>query len=467
MYMALFATSVFILLGFIYWATAGYMANQTDETIQAEIVGLAEQYQRQGLNGLISVLRERVQNDKDGKSIYLFIAGNNIKLAGNLNAWPDDSHAQDGWINFTLSRKGKSDKSHLARARIFIVRGGLKLLVGRDVQDLMVVKSLIERALNWGVGIMLALAVLGGLMVSRSTRKRIEVINQTSQRIMNGNLDLRIPSRGTGDDFDQLVDNLNQMLDKIVQLMDGIRHVSDSIAHDLRTPLTRLRNHLEQTLLIVHESDGRARVAAAVAETDQLLATFNALLRIARLESSGKVLHPVNLNLSALVEDASELYEAVAEDKDQTFNQHIDSDIWIEGDRDLLFQALSNLIDNAIKYTPEAGQVGVRLFVTESSIFLQVCDSGIGIPEEEREKVFQRFYRVAHSRSLPGNGLGLNLVAAVVGMHQGTIAMRDNNPGLCVEIEFPKMDAHMSKLPVKEATLELPPGSSQRLEQDV
>jgi signal transduction histidine kinase len=442
------------------------MSNQTDETIQAEIVGLAEQYQRQGLNGLISVLRERVQNDKDRKSIYLFIAGNNIKLAGNINVWPNDAHAHNGWINFTLQSNGKSGKPRLVRARIFIVRGGLKLLVGRDVQDLMVVKSLIERALSWGVGIMLALAVLGGLMVSRSTRKRIEIINQTCQRIMNGNLDLRIPSRGSGDDFDQLVDNLNQMLDKIVQLMDGIRHVSDSIAHDLRTPLTRLRNHLEQTLLIVHEPDGQARVAAAVAETDQLLATFNALLRIARLESSGKVLHPVNLNLSALVEDASELYSAVAEDKKQTFNQHIDPNIFIEGDRDLLFQALSNLIDNAIKYTPESGKVGVRLFAEDAYINLQVSDSGIGIPEEEREKVFQRFYRVSHSRSLPGNGLGLNLVAAVVGMHQGTICLGDNNPGLRVEIRFSIMDSNISKLPVKNSTNELSLDSTYRLEHD-
>ena len=438
-YMVLFATSVFILLGFIYWATAGYMADQTDETIEAEIVGLAEQYSRQGVNGLISVIRERVARDPNGKSLYLFTARDYIKLAGNLDEWPNSAQVQDGWVNFQLDEQvGWEGREHIARARIFVVQGGLRLLVGRDVHDLLVVKRLIERAINWGMGITLALALIGGIMMSRSTAKRIEVINQISRKIMAGNLALRIPGRGTGDDFDQLAENLNQMLDKIVQLMDGIRHVSDNIAHDLRTPLTRLRNQLESALISAEKEEDRDQIATAVAEDDQLLATFNALLRIARLETGGKVAKPEELNLSQLMCDAAELYEALAEDKNQTMEMNIQPDIVTLGDKDLLFQVMSNLIDNAIKYTPEGGKVSVQLVENKDGVFFQVADSGIGIPEGEKEKVFQRFYRVAKSRSLPGNGLGLSLVAAVIAMHKGEINLADADPGLKVSIKLPK-----------------------------
>jgi signal transduction histidine kinase len=440
MYMVLFATSVFILMGFIYWATAGYMSSQTDETIEAEIIGLAEQYQRQGLNGLISVIRERVARDPNGKSIYLFTARDFIKLAGNISKWPEDGEVQDGWLNFTLDDAlgWPTAEPRPARARIFIVPGGLRLLVGRDVNDFMAVKELVERAINFGMAITFALAMFGGIMMSRSTSKRVELINQTSQNIMRGNLSLRIPDRGTNDEFDQLARNLNEMLDRIVQLMEGVRHVSDNIAHDLRTPLTRLRNQLENTLLTVDRDQDREQVGKSVAEADQLLATFNALLRIARLEVGDKVSNFKTFDLSGLAQDAAELYEALAEDKQQKFSIMIEPNVAIMGDRDLLFQTLCNLIDNAIKYTPEDGEIDISLTSNQNETFLSVADSGIGIPEEEREHVFQRFYRVAKSRSLPGNGLGLSLVLAVMDLHQGKIALTDNAPGLRIELRFPK-----------------------------
>lgn len=440
MYMVLFATSVFILMGFIYWATAGYMSSQTDETIEAEIIGLAEQYQRQGLNGLISVIRERVARDPNGKAIYLFTARDFIKLAGNIDKWPEGGDVQEGWLNFSLSQElgWKVEETHPARARVFIVPGGLRLLVGRDVSEFMAVKQLVERAINFGMAITFALAMIGGIMMSRSTARRVELINQVSQKIMAGNLALRIPDRGTNDEFDQLSRNLNRMLDRIVTLMEGIRHVSDNIAHDLRTPLTRLRNQLESTLMKVEREQEREQVASAVAEADQLLATFNALLRIARLEMGGRVGNFTAFNLSDLVMDAAELYEAVAEDKNQLLTLDIKEGIEYHGDKDLLFQTLSNLVDNAIKYTPDGGKIRLQLIETESVVQLTVADSGIGIPEEEMEKVFDRFYRVTKSRSLPGNGLGLSLVNAVIELHKGTIALYDNNPGLRVEIALPQ-----------------------------
>ncbi|PAV24827.1 two-component sensor histidine kinase [Tamilnaduibacter salinus] len=444
LYMVVFATSVFLLLAFIYWRTAGFMTAQTDETIEAEIAGLAEQYRSGGVNGLISIIRERAARDPDGKSIYLLVTDDYLKLAGNLSNWPEQAReSQSAWINFTLDESlGWRGEERLARARIFEVQGGLQLLVGRDIQELTRLKRLIEQAINWGLAITLALALLGGFMMSRSTTRRIEVINTISRRIMNGHLSLRIPTKGTDDDFDQLAENLNQMLDRIVYLMEGIRHVSDSIAHDLRTPLTRLRNQLETTLMAVDNDEAREHAGQAVAEADQLLATFNALLRIARLETRGNAADKTEVPIGELVADACELYEAVSEDKSQTFEQSIDSDVTIEGDRDLLFQMVSNLIDNAIKYTPEGGNIRVAVSPAGSEVRLEVSDSGIGIPDGEKENVFQRFYRVGKSRSLPGNGLGLSLVSAVTDIHQGRIDLADRyddeeHPGLSVVIHLP------------------------------
>lgn len=430
LYMVVFATSVFLLLAFIYWRTAGFMTAQTDETIEAEIAGLAEQYRGRGVNGLITIIRERVARDPNAKSIYLLTTDDFLKLAGNIDTWPEGSRSESGWINFTLDESvGWTGPERLARARIFEVQGGLRLLVGRDVDELTNLKRVIETAINWGMGITLALALLGGFLMSRSTTRRIEVINNTSRRIMNGHLSLRIPTRGTDDDFDQLAENLNQMLDRIVYLMEGIRHVSDSIAHDLRTPLTRLRNQLENTLLSVDNDEAREQAGRAVAEADQLLATFNALLRIARLETRGNAADMKPVSLDELVSDACELYEALAEDKDQTFEQGLEKGVMIEGDRDLLFQMVSNLIDNAIKYTPEHGVIGVGVRREAAEVVFEVRDSGIGIPDAEKEQVFQRFYRVGKSRSLPGNGLGLSLVSAVAEIHQGRIVLTDTHPG--------------------------------------
>ncbi len=442
--MVVFATSVFLLLAFIYWRTAGFMTAQTDETIEAEIAGLAEQYRGRGINGLITIIRERVARDPNAKSIYLFTTDDYLKLAGNISTWPEEAQTQSGWINFTLDDSvGWSGPERLARARVFEVQGGLRLLVGRDVDDLTTLKRLIETAINWGMGITLALALLGGFMMSRSTTRRIEVINNTSRKIMNGHLSLRIPTRGTQDDFDQLAENLNQMLDRIVYLMEGIRHVSDSIAHDLRTPLTRLRNQLENTLMSVDNDEAREQAGRAVAEADQLLATFNALLRIARLETRGNAADMKQVSLGLLVGDACELYEALAEDKHQQFRQEVEQQVMIEGDRDLLFQMVSNLIDNAIKYTPEGGEIRVVVKVEGREAVFEVSDSGIGIPDSEKDQVFQRFYRVGKSRSLPGNGLGLSLVSAVAEIHQGRIVLSDNhpgeeNPGLTVQIRLPE-----------------------------
>ena len=438
-YMTLFATSVFILLGFIYWATAGYMARQTDETIEAEIQGLAEQYQRQGLEGLISVIQERTAKNMDGSSVYLFTSQDGQYLAGNLLAWPE-AEINEGWINFHLDErvaKPRGGENHLVRGRVFRTEGGMRLLVGRDVHNLMEVQELVSRALTWGMGVTVALAFAGGLFMSRSTLKRIESINQTSREIMKGDLSRRIPTRGSGDDFDQLAENLNAMLEQIEVLMEGVRHVSNNIAHDLRTPLTRLRNRLENMQSHTHDPvQSQESITQALLEADRILQTFNALLRISRIESGGFQRPNQKVSLKELVADAADLYEALAQDKEQTFDVDLHSDVEILGDRDLLFQALANLLDNAIKYTPERGHIKVWL-ERGAKARLVVSDSGVGVPSAERDKVFERFYRVDKDRSTLGNGLGLSLVKAVVELHRGRIWLEDNDPGLRVVLELP------------------------------
>ena len=436
--MVLFAGSVLILLGFIYWSTVAYMSEQTDATIRAEITGLAEQYRQRGLGGLEKTISERIERDPDGTSVYLLATPNRVPLAGNLSPWPNTTPAGDGWLEFELKDTRAGGRVFEARARAFVLQDGLHLLVGRDTRELKATQQLITRALLWGVAITLALAFIGGVVMSRGMLRRIEVINHASRNIMAGDLTQRIPLRGSGDELDQLAGNLNRMIDEIERLMDGIRHVSDNIAHDLRTPLTRLRNRLEQLQIDLDDaSPHREQVEQGLTDADQLLATFAALLRIARIEAGAHSANFDSVDLAALARDAAELYEAVAEEKQLRFSLEVDAGIKLNGDRDLLFQALINLLDNAVKYTPAGGEVSLRLERTGNTARITVSDSGIGIAEAERDKVGQRFYRLENSRSTPGSGLGLSLVKAVARLHHAELLLEDNAPGLKAVLRLP------------------------------
>lgn len=437
-YMVLFAGSVLILLGFIYWSTVTYMSEQTDATIRAEIIGLSEQYRQRGLNGLEKTISERVERDPEGSSVYLFASPNRLPLAGNLSAWPDATPAVDGWLDFEFKDPRAGGRMFQARARVFVLQDGLHLLVGRDTRELKATQLLITRALLWGVAITLVLALLGGVIMSRGMLRRIELFNNTSRNIMAGDLSQRIPIRGSGDELDQLAGNLNSMIDEIERLMDGIRHVSDNIAHDLRTPLTRLRNRLEQLQIDLEDgSPYREQVEQGIDDADQLLATFAALLRIARIEAGGHTAKFKTVDMVSLVHDAAELYEALADEKGVRFSIQVDANVALNGDRDLLFQALINLLDNAVKYTPEGGEVSLQLKRIGETADISVSDTGIGIAEVERDKVGQRFYRLESSRNTPGSGLGLSLVKAVVKLHRAELLFEDNAPGLKATLRLP------------------------------
>jgi signal transduction histidine kinase len=440
-YLTLFGGSVLLLLGFIYWATAGYMARQMNETIDAEIVGLAEQYRERGVDGLAAAIRQRIARDPAGSEIYLLAGASFSPIVGNLNRWPATPESTDGWIDFDLQdRTTARGQTYLAHVRHFALADGFHLLIGRDARAQADVQQLILRSLAWGFAITLALGLTGGVLIGRGTLQRIEAINRTSREIMGGDLARRVPTSGSDDDLDQLAQNLNAMLDRIESLMEGIRHVSEGIAHDLRSPLTRLRHRLETARMSAAGPEEQRRlVEASIAEADTLLATFNALLRIAEAESGRARAGFTPIDLSVLTRDVLELYEPVVQEKQQVLAAAVDPDITITGDRHLLSQALANLIDNAIKYTPTGGRIDVTLRHTPDGSTLSVADTGPGVPAAYRDKVLERFFRLDPSRSTPGTGLGLSLVAAVTHLHDARLTLDDNQPGLRITIAFPEL----------------------------
>jgi signal transduction histidine kinase len=439
--MAAFGLSVLVLLWFIYTSTAGFMERQTDETINAEIQGLAEQYSQLGLTGLIRVIKSRVAKDKAGSSVYLLTDWKFNPLAGNLPEWPKFRDTGSGWFDATLEDTENFEPRRV-RMRYFLLPGNFHLLVGRDVSLRLKMERLIMDALIWGLGLTVVLGGVGGLLTSRWMLKRIDVINKTSREIMAGDLTRRIPSRGAGDEFDRLAGNLNAMLDQITKLMDGVKQVSNNIAHDLRGPLNRIRAGLELSLAKSRTPEEyRAVLEATVSEIDNLLMTFNALLTIAQAESGARRQDFTDIDLTSLAADVAELYDPLAEEKGLTLTVTLTPGVTVPGNRHLLSQALANLLDNAVKYTPAGGAIALSVTAPATGPELTVADTGPGVPAEHRDLVLERFARLESSRNTPGSGLGLSLVAAVAGLHRAALRLADNAPGLRVTLAFPRAKA--------------------------
>ncbi|WP_217637497.1 sensor histidine kinase [Desulfuromusa kysingii] len=437
-YMTLFGLSVLLLLGFIYWSTAGYMVRQTEATIDAEITGLAERYDLSGFSGLKEVINERLSRQGMNTSIYLLTDNQFKPLLGNIGTWPVEQPSEQGWLSFQLdSTLVPSDHRHKALVRVFPLRDDFHLLVGRDIHALVEIQVLIREALFWGLMMTVVLALVGGFMMSRTMVHKIEVINDTCHRIMAGDLTHRIPSSGGDDDFDKLVATLNRMLDQIEILMQGVKQVTNNIAHDLRTPLSRLRRRLDMLRENDHgDNCDDELIEQAIGEADGLLATFKALLRISEVESGSRLVGFQAVDVAELLHDLIEFYDPLSEEKGQSIVLETQSIKPFQGDRDLLFQAFANVLDNAIKYTPAGGKIQIKADDNSQQLQVSICDTGIGIPPSDREKVFNRFYRRETSRSSPGNGLGLSLVEAIVNLHQGQIILSGNSPGLTVKILF-------------------------------
>ncbi|MGQ0742572.1 MAG: ATP-binding protein [Alphaproteobacteria bacterium] len=437
-YLALFAVSASALVAFVYWNTARVFDQQTDETISAEVTGLVEQYQRLGLGGLTDVIIRR--SIRSGHGLYLLASSERKPIAGNLDGWPQVQVDQSGRVNFNYERRmaGKGEVRH-ARGRIFRLPQGFILLVARDVHERYRIESLFTTLLPWSVALMIVLGLAGGLLVSRRFLARLDAINRTSREIIGGDLSKRVPVSRAGDEFDDLAGHLNRMLDRIERLLRGMREVSDNVAHDLRSPLNRLRVRLENAQRSARPRSESARdIERAIAETDRLMATFNSLLLIAEAEAGSVRESMETFDLREAVTGVGDLYAPLAEEKGLRLTVNADAGAIVRGNRNLVSQAVANLVDNAIKYTPSGGAVSVSLEDGSAGPIVVVADNGPGIPVEDRLRVTERFVRLETSRNSPGTGLGLSLVAAVARLHDAELELKDNAPGLRAGLLFRK-----------------------------
>ena len=443
-YLFVFVLSVAAILGYVYWNTAVLLERQIDSSIQAEIVVFASEYQQTGLPGLLEALDRRSQIESD--NVYLFTNPLGRRLAGNLSALPVAATGRSGWIDFSYAVETPQGlERRAARAYYSELEDGYRVVIGRDVDELRQFAGIIRTTLLWAVAIALVLGLSGGVLTSRNFLRRIDQITGTSKTIMAGDLSGRMPVSGTGDELDRLASNLNAMLDQIERLMTGMQEISSNVAHDLRTPLSRLKARAEDALRNGSAAEYRQALDQVLDETDRLLATFNALLTIARAEAGqvGDGLKPVEVG--SVVREVAELYEPSIEEAGGSLAVAADGEHWVRADRELLAQALANLIDNALKYgagNASGPEIAVSVGTDDDrQVAIEVADRGCGIPETEREHVKQRFVRLEPSRSKPGSGLGLSLVSGIMKLHRGRLELAGNAPGLRARLVLPCAEA--------------------------
>lgn len=438
-YVAWLGVSVFLVLSLIYAFIAYGFFDEVQQSLEQEVQELAAAYQQGGPQAVDRLIRDHSSPERLIRFFYLVADADRQKIAGDLQQWPADRAYGKNWQDFRLESLTDFLKPVGTE---FITRShrldsGEYVVVARHYGDVINSTKLVAGALTRSMIATIVLGTLGGAVVSALTLRRVELVNNSLRRIMQGDFSERIDVLDKAGDLRRLCETLNRMLDRIEVLMNGVRQVSDNIAHDLRTPLTRLRGRLSDLQADLDSASGE-RVQEMLDEADELLGTFNALLRIAQVESGNRRSGFSAVDLSLLLADVAELYEPLAADKGLSLDVKIAPIGSYFGDRNLLFQAFANLFDNAIKYTPEGGQVAVRALRGAEGVDIVIADSGIGIPPEDYERVFHRFYRVEGSRSRhPGNGLGLSLVKAVVNLHGGKIELADNRPGLNVLVHLP------------------------------
>lgn len=440
-YLVVFATFALLALGYVAWNASRALDDQMVSTIEAEINGLSEQYKVGGLRRLISAVERRA--GEPGASLYLVTNAAGERIVGNIDALPTGLIVDPGQTEANYARIGGArDLEHRAIMQIFVLPGGFRLLVGRDVAERDRLRAVIGRTFGSSVGLVVLLGVIGAWFIASRVLKRVDAMTETTRRIMAGDLDGRLAVAGTGDELDRLARNLNAMLERIGELMRGLRDVSDNIAHDLKTPLTRLRNRAEEALRTAETPDAlRAAMEGVIEESDGLIRIFNALLMIARLEGVNAREDFQAFDVAAMVQAVAELYEPLASEQGLTLQvETADAPLTLRGNRELIGQALANLVDNAVKYGGPSGEIRLSAARAGDSLRLGVADSGPGIPSEARGRVLDRFVRLEEARSRPGFGLGLSLVNAVVRLHQGTLALEDHAPGLSVVITLPAGD---------------------------
>lgn len=446
-YLIIIILASVVVGSYISWKINNLITNQLVETISVEVKGLAEQYRDGGTARMANIIASR--SSRPGNSLYFFGSKKGGKIAGNLNRIP--KALQGGAHGAQFSYVWQQDRGSVTRHAVgipFPVAGGLVLIVGRDIEDQRSFVFAVRQSFFIGLALLAMFGLGAGLWVSQNLLNRISSISKTSKSIMAGDLSERIQLNGSDDELDRLSANLNTMLERIENLMIGMRQVSDNIAHDLKTPINRIRIAAEEALLDPRGEGARIKALhSIIEEADNLVKTFNALLKIARLEAGADSEQKDIVDLSTMVREVADLFEPVADEQGMSLKINTSECATILADRQLVAQALSNLIDNAIKYTRQQNELGeettkntvIELTVrtNENKVELEVSDNGVGIADIHRSRVFDRFVRLEDSRSKPGSGLGLSMVAAITKAYRGTIQLKDNNPGLKAILSFP------------------------------
>lgn len=438
-YLLVFTLATGLLVSLLYAYAVRALDRETDEVIEAELQGLAEQYRSGGLDGLAAVISERVQTSGSSGDVYLLADRELQPIAGNLAAWPAQGTFVERWIEFEVSvARGSAFESRRVRAGAFTMPGGYRLLVGTEIHEREAFKSRIRWTLLVSLLMVIAVGALLGTWMNRYVLRRVDAISAAGREIVEGKLDRRLPRSGSGDEFDTLAANLNEMLDRVEQLTAALRFVIDSTAHDLRAPLNRVRARIESGLRSVSSAAIRDVLEGSLKDADNLDRTLGALLRIAEAQGGAATAEIAPLDLGQLAAEMVDLYEPVAAQRHVELRAGTCDPAIVRGSRQLLAHALANLIDNALKFTPEGGRVDVQLLRDASGLQLVVADSGPGIPPGDRERALERCVRLAGAEQASGSGLGLSLVAAVARMHHAGLELGDNHPGLRVALHFPR-----------------------------
>ena len=429
--------SMSVISAAFYFGTVGVLERGIEAKLLSLSKRLAAHYESRGDEELRREIQQLlVDGIEQDTEVYLFVAPDGRKLVGNIFGWTEKSAPLDTLTDLAVMRNGRPSLSRLLPR---LLPDGSILVVGRDLQDKREIERLVWHALLAGGAVALLLTIGGALLFRRQIEDRVGAIRRTAQEIEAGDLSRRIPISDAEDEFARLNRDINRMLDRIEHLMDGVRHVSNAIAHDLRTPLARIRSRLEEAL---SSGDSVAQLACtarfAIQQVDELIQMLDRLLQIAEAESGARRQSFAPVPLASVLSDVVELYDASAEAEGITLVSKVEGRPIALGDKNLLTSALANLIDNALKYAGIGSTVQVRAIEDRDTVSIVVQDDGPGIPPAERVRVVDRFYRLDHSRSLPGNGLGLSIVTAIASLHWGKLELADAFPGLLARVVLPR-----------------------------
>ena len=446
-FILLFVIFSILLLTFLAYQSSIQIQQQQTRAIDREVEALRDIDSRQGVRGIVFAVARLAS--QPGPGIYYLGDNSGLQIVGNIEAIPANVLENEGIFSFDYNGPAFDQQDEDAEGpqgyavvRSLVLESGLRLVVGRDVVERRGFTAIVLQGFLYAVIGILVFSVLAGIITSRRVLKRIDAINATSAMIMSGNLSERIPVTKANDEFDTLATSLNLMLDRIEGLMQGLKEVTDNVAHDLKTPLTRLRTKAESALRDSAGGDAqREALETTISESDKLIKTFNALLMIARAEAGAPSGAFADVDVSAVAADVAELYEPVAEEQGLAFETAIAPDVHLRANRELIGQAIVNLIENALKYYEraegKAGKVRIGVRAAAGRVLIDVADNGPGIPPEDRARVVERFVRLEKSRTEPGSGLGLSLVNAVARLHKGEFRIEDNAPGVRAVIDLP------------------------------